>query len=75
VSLRMDRLTRSEAAVTQKDRPKTEDILKTLADVVALYEQGLIVHRASLTQSGQRHVGETFSQARAILAKSRGWQP
>lgn len=52
--------------------PATATIVKALADVVALYEQGLMQPKVSLSQSGMTHVGQTIAQARAVLAKTRG---
>lgn len=74
MSTRMHRLTRSEAVqrdITQKDRPSTETILAALSNILALYEQGLIVHKVTLSESGHRHVGETFADAQTVLSQSR----
>lgn len=58
-------------ALTQRDRPTTDAIVKALADVVALYEQGLMQPKVSLSQSGMTHVGQTIANARDVLAKTR----
>ena len=59
-------------ALTQRDRPTTTELDTALANVVALYEQGLMQPKVTLSQSGMTHVGETIAQARAVLGRSRG---
>lgn len=66
--------TTHRSPITQRDRPTTAAIIAALAAVVALYEQGLMQPKVTLSQSGMTHVGETIANARAVLAKTRGEQ-